>query len=319
MIRFVNYVKMRYIILLILIFQTCALKAQHDTVYVDVDKTTAMLFPEDVLIAEVALLKDYNVAVKGRLVVCRAASTQARTSSLLVRTENSINIWIITYKSNPKKLLWDETKPKPDEVISTKQTSPPVLQTHSNQVSNTEGNSSSVSIKNTKQVNKPSLGASAINDDNSLILIPPGKDDNFDFVLKAKRYIRGIGIKTAGGLYYWLNGIYLDNEFMYMSVSIHNTSQISYDVDFVGFEHKSEISLARKKQTAQEDVVSPPFYYTFRSVAIGDEKKLVYAIPLYAYNEADQMGLKIIERKGDRSLFLKFTGKDIFNAKRIDF
>ena len=229
-------------------------------------------------------------------------------------------MWIIAYKSNPKRLLWDFTQPT-QPVVATKQgvrESP----------SSTPAKQVPVPVATTTETRMPatraalnekgkSLGSLAVEDDNRFILIPPGKDGAFEEVLDAKRYIRGIGIKTAGGLYYWLNGLYLDGDYIYMSVTIYNTSQISYDVDFVGFEHMTEVTITRKKQTTQDDVVSPPFYYSYRSIPIGEEKKLIYAIPLYAYNEGDQMALKIVEKKGDRSLFLKFSGKDLLSAKRI--
>ena len=94
---------------------------------------------------------------------------------------------------------------------------------------------------------------------------------------KNKRDIRHIGCKKYG-IQTLLKGIYINNDLLYLHTSVRNSSDISFDIDYIRF--KVIDKKVAKRTAMQEQVIYPLRAYNYVTRVNGrDSECTVFALP----------------------------------------
>jgi conjugative transposon TraN protein len=131
-----------------------------------------------------------------------------------------------------------------------------------------------------------------------------------------KRLVKHIGSKRFG-IQYLLKGIYSHNNLLYLHTSIKNTSNVSFDIDFV---RMKVVDKKVAKQTAiQETVIYPLRAYNFVSSVGGNRtERTVFTIDKITIPNDKQLVIELFEKNGGRNQSFVIENEDLLRAKEID-
>lgn len=113
-----------------------------------------------------------------------------------------------------------------------------------------------------------------------------------------------------------LNGIYINQDFIYFRLQLKNNSNVSYDVDNVKFTIKD---MQRSKRTATQEVDIIPVYNSrnFEKVQADSTSAAVIAVPKFTLPDSKYLFIHVLEKNGGRDLGIVLKNKQIMKAMII--
>lgn len=131
-----------------------------------------------------------------------------------------------------------------------------------------------------------------------------------------KRLVKHIGSKRFG-VQYLLKGIYSHNNQLYLHTSIKNSSNVTFDIDFV---RMKIVDRKVAKQTAiQETVIYPLRAYNFISSVGGNStERTVFTIDKVTIPNDKQLVIELFEKNGGRNQSFVIENEDLLRAEEIN-
>lgn len=131
-----------------------------------------------------------------------------------------------------------------------------------------------------------------------------------------KRLVKHIGSKRFG-VQYLLKGIYSHNNQLYLHISIKNSSNVAFDLDFV---RMKIVDRKVAKQTAiQETVIYPLRAYNFISSVGGNStERTVFTIDKVTIPNDKQLVIELFEKNGGRNQSFIIENEDLLRAEEIN-
>lgn len=131
-----------------------------------------------------------------------------------------------------------------------------------------------------------------------------------------KRLVKHIGSKRFG-VQYLLKGIYSHNNQLYLHISIKNSSNVAFDLDFV---RMKIVDRKVAKQTAiQETVIYPLRAYNFISSIGGNStERTVFTIDKVMIPNDKQLVIELFEKNGGRNQSFVIENEDLLRAEEIN-
>lgn len=131
-----------------------------------------------------------------------------------------------------------------------------------------------------------------------------------------KRIVRHIGSKRFG-IQYLLKGIYSHNGLLYLHTQIKNSTNVSFDIDFIRFKI---VDKKMVKQTAvQETVIYPLRAYNFVSqVGANQTERIVFTIDKITTPNDKQLVIELFEKNGGRNQIFIIENEDLLRAEEIN-
>lgn len=131
-----------------------------------------------------------------------------------------------------------------------------------------------------------------------------------------KRIVRHIGSKRFG-IQYLLKGIYSHNGLLYLHTQIKNSTNVSFDIDFIRFKI---VDKKMVKQTAvQETVIYPLRAYNFISqVEANQTERTVFTIDKITIPNDKQLVIELFEKNGGRNQTFVIENDDLIQAEQIN-
>lgn len=136
--------------------------------------------------------------------------------------------------------------------------------------------------------------------------------DKFSYILNSKKSIKNIGVRNHN-VSAFLDNIYMDNSLVYMGVTIHNYSGVTYPVDFVKI-YLRDVEGA-KRQVIQEEELDIVLLENMDILEHGTSKSFVIAIPRITISSDKQLDFEVYEAKGGRHLRFPINSKIVSKAK----
>jgi conjugative transposon TraN protein len=134
--------------------------------------------------------------------------------------------------------------------------------------------------------------------------------------LKEKRHETSVGEKKNGIICY-LTNININNDILYFTFQIINTSNIKMNIDYIRCFIQDNKKLNNSPQ--QEVDIHPLLTYNFQE-EIGSEREntFVMALPKFTIPDGKKFYVQIYEKDGGRHLSFTIKNKHIMGAKYID-
>lgn len=136
--------------------------------------------------------------------------------------------------------------------------------------------------------------------------------DKFSYILNSKKTIKNIGVRNHN-VSAFLDNIYMDNSLVYMAVTLHNYSGVTYPVDFVKI-YLRDVEGA-KRQVIQEEELSIVLLDNIDILEHSTSKSFVIAIPRITISSDKQLDFEVYEAKGGRHLRFPINSKIVSKAK----
>lgn len=131
-----------------------------------------------------------------------------------------------------------------------------------------------------------------------------------------KRIIKHIGSKRFG-IQYLLKGIYSHNGLLYLHTQIKNSTNVSFDIDFIRF--KIVDKKLMKQTSVQETVIYPLRAYNFISqVGSNKTEQTVFTIDKITIPNDKQLIIELFEKNGGRNQSFVVENADLLRAKEIN-
>ena len=131
-----------------------------------------------------------------------------------------------------------------------------------------------------------------------------------------RREIKHIGSKRFG-IQWLLKGIYTCNDFLYFHIQTKNTSQVSFDIDFIRM--KIVDKKVAKRTAIQEQVVYPvrAYHYSLRIPGKKSERT-VFALPKLTIPADKHLIVELYEKNGGRHQRFVVENEDIVRARVVN-
>lgn len=131
-----------------------------------------------------------------------------------------------------------------------------------------------------------------------------------------KRIVKHIGSKRFG-VQYLLKGVYSYNNLLYLHTSIKNSSNVTFDIDFV---RMKIVDKKMVKQTAiQETVIYPLRAYNFMSTVGGNQtERTVFTIDKITIPNDKKLVVELFEKNGGRNQSFVIENEDLLRAEEIN-
>ena len=308
-----------------------------DTIEVSNNKITYLLLESDALFKDVGN-GDFVALLKDNMVSLKATKLNGTPTTLMVKTKTSVNVWILKFALNPKSLIINKQGP-PQPLIMTQQsqqqnTQPVVAQkvVPNNATASTEktmvppntqqGGYISAEVyakrnedKYGKEVQPQNITQRQESGNRNVNILDDMMQKKFYRMSKEKRRIKDIG-EISSRIYFMLEDIFVDREYMYFKIAINNTSSIAFDLDFISFERAQGKTFKRKEAVSQMYLVTD-HYETVFSVAPMTEESLIYAVKIFALKDNDSVLVKLSEIGGVRTTEFSIPGKLVSTAKSL--
>lgn len=131
-----------------------------------------------------------------------------------------------------------------------------------------------------------------------------------------KRIVKHIGSKRFG-IQYLLKGIYSHNGLLYLHTQIKNSTNVSFDIDFIRF--KIVDKKVMKQTSVQETVIHPLRAYNFVSQVGGNKtEQTVFTIDKITIPNDKQLVIELFEKNGGRNQSFIVENADLLRAKEIN-
>lgn len=132
---------------------------------------------------------------------------------------------------------------------------------------------------------------------------------------KNKRDIRHIGCKKYG-IQTLLKGLYINNDLLYLHTSLRNSSDISFDIDYIRF--KVVDKKVAKRTAMQENFIEP--VRTYNRLTTVDGKATVrgiFVLPKLTLPDDKLLVVEVYEKGGARHQSFRIENTDLVAAKPI--
>lgn len=131
-----------------------------------------------------------------------------------------------------------------------------------------------------------------------------------------KREIKHIGSKRFG-VQFILKSIHTNNGLLYFHTELKNTSNISFDIDYISF--KIVDKKVVKRTAMQEQVLEPLRAQNYVTVVSGKKsERTVFALEKFTIPDDKQLVIEIAEKEGGRNQSFVVENGDIVRANVID-
>ncbi|TDE08681.1 DUF4138 domain-containing protein [Dyadobacter psychrotolerans] len=269
---------MKYLVML-LAFTGLTAYGQVDTVYVNTEGTTYMVFDNDIEIFNFGNAQYTGAAESGNMLFLKATQPGAKATTLLVKsTGGKIFMGFIGFKNNPEKPFWDLRKEDKDEV---------------NDGLIEDANILKYKGKNTLNIEKKMLS-----------LLNERKND--------------IASEVNNNISLTLHNVANDKEASYFRFNLRNNSTVIYHIDFISLSYKDQRK-AKKRNTVenQNTEVLPISQNVPESIQPLSDEELLFAVPLYSPGRKGFLEVIIREKKGVRAVIMNVKSKKIAKAKLL--
>jgi len=118
---------------------------------------------------------------------------------------------------------------------------------------------------------------------------------------------------NAYGMAMVTDGIYVQNDVMYLRLTFTNTSEINYGIETLRFFVKDQ---KKAKRTSSQEVDVNPIYIhnAIESIPHDSGQVFVIALPKFTIPDKKIFCIQLMEKNGGRHLQLQLKHRDIFNA-----
>ena len=130
-----------------------------------------------------------------------------------------------------------------------------------------------------------------------------------------KRKVKHIGCKRFG-IQYLLKGIYVHNDLLYLHTSLRNSSDISFDIDYIRF--KVIDKKVAKRTAMQENFIEPVRTYN-RLITVDGKATVrnVLVLPKLTLPDDKLLVVEIYEKGGARHQSFRIENTDLVAAKPV--
>lgn len=132
----------------------------------------------------------------------------------------------------------------------------------------------------------------------------------------SKKKVRRIKDKDFG-IRFRMNGLFIQDDVMYMRMNIENQSNINYDIDQLRFFIRDQ---KKAKRTATQEIEISPFfiYNNIDKVEGQTTNTFVFALPKFTIPDKKYLAIQLMEKDGGRHLELHLNNKSIVKAVPLD-
>ena len=131
-----------------------------------------------------------------------------------------------------------------------------------------------------------------------------------------KRRIKHIGSRNFG-VQYLLRGIYSHNDLLFFHLKLNNTSNVSFDIDYITFKIVDK-KVAKRTAMQEQEIVPLRGFNQVTNVGGRRVERTVFALPKFTIPNDKQLIIEMKERDGGRSQILFIENSDLIRAKTID-
>jgi len=272
--------------------------SQLDTLEVGLSTTVNLIFDSKIVkhhlgsgsyVENNVQVQDVLIDYSGERMSLTARIEEFETTNLFVETENGFFDFVLVYKVWPSKRLFPIG-------IESAQLQKKV------KISSDEQREKLVEVRSVKQRDTLAILAKEV----------------FD-----KSHVKNPDIgEIVDKMTYYVNGIYIDNEYLFIRVTIHNEGNIKFDLGLEAF-YLKEVEGRSTKKTAKAAPIPYDVLYTFNEdvKVVNKKEKLtkVYVFKKFTIDEDRYFSVELweAEGKGKRNVELKIPGKEILSAKII--
>ena len=264
-------------------------------------KTTALVFPEEVISADVGsigLLVEKFEKAKNILRVKANRTNFDETSLTVVTGDGKVWTFVVHYTNSPDYLSVDlrSAKPLPVASLSKAQSSLVPLPV-------TDDDSDPVEAA---QLSEPAmLEGGELNPATIKALVEQSSE--------ASRHIRDLGI-NGHRLNFTLRNIFVRNNVMFFQLNVRNRSQIDYEVSVINLLVRDQ---QRSKRASQQEIAYEPIHSDLGKEVIKGKEQLTftYALPKITIPDNKVLWVQLYEKGGGRHLEFPVMSRDINRAK----
>lgn len=128
--------------------------------------------------------------------------------------------------------------------------------------------------------------------------------------------IKSVGSKQFG-IESLLKGVYIHKDLMYFHIAVRNTSNVSYDIDFIRF--KIVDKKVAKRTAVQETYVNPVRVYSLQNTVDGKSTvRNVFVFPKMTLPDDKVLTVEIFEKGGGRHQSFNIGNAELVGAKLVD-
>ena len=128
--------------------------------------------------------------------------------------------------------------------------------------------------------------------------------------------IKSVGSKQFG-IESLLKGVYIHKDLMYFHIAVRNTSNVSYDMDFIRF--KIVDKKVAKRTAVQETYVNPVRVYSQQNTVDGKSTvRNVFVFPKMTLPDDKVLTVEIFEKGGGRHQSFNIGNAELVGAKLVD-
>ena len=128
--------------------------------------------------------------------------------------------------------------------------------------------------------------------------------------------IKSVGSKQFG-IESLLKGVYIHKDLMYFHIAVRNTSNVSYDIDFIRF--KIVDKKVAKRTAVQETYVNPVRVYSQQNTVDGKSTvRNVFVFPKMTLPDDKVLTVEIFEKGGGRHQSFNIGNGELVGAKLIN-
>lgn len=301
----------------------------YDTVYASNTLTVYLIFDTDVLEVDIgnhqyAQQKDKNMAL------IKAKQVNTSPTSLMIKTQSRVFVWIIAYKDKPSNILIDKRNNTTEASNASQRPSRPTPRSTTGEVSSPVNNERSVTQRGQsldeylkRQEERYASKMQPVH------IAELTESENRDFSVKdnlmqnriyhiydqPKKY-EGVGEKR-NGLFFALDDIFVDRQFIYIKLSFYNSSSIPYEVDYISTELSAKSEGIKKRKSNSRLPKTPVYRESIFNIFPNLREQIILVYEVFTCNEKDEISIKINEIVGSRSLSLTIPGRYINIAKPL--
>jgi hypothetical protein len=269
----------------------------QDTIYVSVDNTVYLTFPEKIELVDIGKFEEYIAEVSNEnLIKVKAITTTSKASTIMVKYGANFKQFFLQVVEKPTKFHYDfgmsSSMGSSSEVTTIKEEK-------SNVGSNT--NTSNTSANS----NLPKNEKNAIKEKCQKMIDIPTEEETMGFISKF--------LQAA------VTVIRNDKDNTYLKIVINNKSTIPYKFDFISFQYFQSMNkgFGKQKRKAPQDVY-PLLDNNNQTVSPLTTQKVVYVIPSFALANNGYLLINFREKDGDRVLKIKVSSGKIQSAGIIN-
>ena len=131
-----------------------------------------------------------------------------------------------------------------------------------------------------------------------------------------KKEIKNIESKRFG-IQFILKGIYIQHDMLYFHTEVKNSSNISFDLDFIRW--KIVDKKVAKRTAIQETVIQPVRAFHFVTKMQGKStERMVFAMNKFTIPDDKKLVVELFEKNGGRNQSFVIGNDDLIHADVID-